>query len=249
MGELEVIFCRSTNTIWLTLLDGLIPPYVEILVTHGRLSIYSSVINHPTAPIEVKRFFRAAGLSSSLNVMRAAVQGESRLKSMPNNTAIMISFAACFAFCLSTMGAGNTSSLAPSIRILIEESADVLERIGSNPPHRNGTSALYGRHLRQVVGSSSRRAILQSRSNHPDQSESAFSGPAQMVPQQPAYHNRPEEQLPMQMSELLQFSAMSDNQIIETINNAGDELCMPNFQMDDKTGLDWLDWFNMDVNG
>jgi len=67
-----------------------IPPYVEILVTHGRLSIYSSVINHPTAPIEVKRFFRAAGLSSALNVMRAAVQGESRLKSMPNNTVIMM---------------------------------------------------------------------------------------------------------------------------------------------------------------
>jgi hypothetical protein len=67
-----------------------IPPYVEILVTHGRLSIYSSVINHPTAPGEVKRFFRAAGLSSALNVMRAAVQGESRLKSMPNNTVIMM---------------------------------------------------------------------------------------------------------------------------------------------------------------
>jgi hypothetical protein len=66
--------------------ENSIPPYVEILVTHGRLSIYSSVINHPTAPMEVKRFFRAAGLSSALNVMRAAVQGESRLKSMPNNT-------------------------------------------------------------------------------------------------------------------------------------------------------------------
>jgi hypothetical protein len=66
--------------------DTAIPPYVEILVTHGRLSIYSSVINHPTAPLEVTRFFRAAGLSSALNVMRAAVQGEGRLKSMPNNT-------------------------------------------------------------------------------------------------------------------------------------------------------------------
>jgi hypothetical protein len=67
-------------------IDTAIPPYVEILVTHGRLSIYSSVINHPTAPLEVTRFFRAAGLSSALNVMRAAVQGEGRLKSMPNNT-------------------------------------------------------------------------------------------------------------------------------------------------------------------
>jgi hypothetical protein len=66
--------------------ESSIPPYVEILVTHGRLSIYSSVINHPTAPMEVKRFFRAAALSSALNVMRASVQGEGRLKSMPNNT-------------------------------------------------------------------------------------------------------------------------------------------------------------------
>jgi hypothetical protein len=220
--------------------DNSIPPYVEILVTHGRLSIYSSVINHPTAPVEVKRFFHAAGLSSSLNVMRAAVQGENRLKSMPNNTAIMISFAACFAFYLSTMGSTGNISLAPSIRRLIEESADVLERIGSNPPHRNGTSALYGRHLREVVGSSPRV---------PEPVQQQFSMPQMQAPI-PAYHNRPD--LPsMQMSELLQFSAMSDNQITEAINNAGEELetYLPNFQMDDKTGLDWLDWFNMDVNG
>ncbi len=80
-STLHVLYSSLTLKI-----ENSVPPYVEILVTHGRLSIYSSVINHPTAPIEVKRFFRAAGLSSALNVMRAAVQGESRLKSMPNNT-------------------------------------------------------------------------------------------------------------------------------------------------------------------
>lgn len=55
---------------------------------------------------------------------------------------------------------------------------------------------------------------------------------------------------PMQISEMLQFSAMSDDQINETINNAGAELqtYLPDFQMDEKTGLDWLDWFNMDTN-
>lgn len=221
-------------------LDNSIPPYVEILVTHGRLSIYSSVINHPIAPVEVKRFFHAAGLSSSLNVMRAAVQGENRLKSMPNNTAIMISFAACFAFYLSTMGSTGNISLAPSIRRLIEESADVLERIGSNPPHRNGTSALYGRHLREVVGSSPRAV-------EPIQQQFSMQ---QMQAPIPAYQNRP-DLVPMQMSELLQFSAMSDDQIREAINNAGEELetYLPNFQMDNKTELDWLDWFNVDVNG
>jgi hypothetical protein len=75
---------RPCVLIWRS--ESSIPPYVEILVTHGRLSIYSSVINHPTAPMEVTQFFRAAALSSALNVMRASVQGESRLKSMPNNT-------------------------------------------------------------------------------------------------------------------------------------------------------------------
>ena len=136
-------FFSRWYALWAFSIDGSngtsIPPYVEILVTHGRLSIYSSVINHPTAPIEVKRFFRAAGLSSALNVMRAAVQGESRLKSMPNNTVIMISFAAMISFRLSTMDTTSNRTLAPSIRILIEETADVLERIGTNPPHRKGT--------------------------------------------------------------------------------------------------------------
>jgi hypothetical protein len=229
--------------------DNSIPPYVEILVTHGRLSIYSSVINHPTAPVEVKRFFRAAGLSSSLNVMRAAVQGENRLKSMPNNTAIMISFAACFAFYLSTMGSTGNISLAPSIRRLIEESADVLKRIGSNPPHRNGTSALYGRHLREVVGSSPEMAEAGCITGQNQQSF-PMQQMQQMQPPLPTYQIRP-ELAPMQMSELLQFSAMSDDQITEAINNAGEELetYLPSLQMDDKTGLDWLDWFNMDVNG
>ncbi|KAH6671149.1 hypothetical protein B0J14DRAFT_564839 [Halenospora varia] len=237
--------------------ENSIPPYVEILVTHGRLSIYSSVINHPTAPIEVKRFFRAAGLSSSLNVMRAAVQGESRLKSMPNNTCIMISFAACFAIYLSTMGAGPNGrlSLAPSIRILIEESASVLERIGSNPPHRNGTSALYGRHLREVVGCSLSHANVTPidpqipQRNQPNNFSMPQNNQMQQQQQQQIYQQQIEVQPQLQMPELLQFSAMSDDQINEAINNAGDEFdwSLPNMQMDDRTGLDWLNWFNMDV--
>lgn len=205
------------------------------------------MINHPTARVEVKRFFRAAGLSSALNVMRAAVQGESRLKSMPNNTAIMISFAACFAFYLSTMGSSGNMSLAPSIRRLIEEVAAVLERIGSSPPHRNGTSALYGRHLREVVDSHPNRP---KGSSQPRLDQNAFPMQQNVLvqPQMPAY--QPQTNFAsMQMTELLPFSTMSDDQINEAINNAGVELEMylPNFQMDDKTGLDWLDWFNMDV--
>lgn len=224
--------------------DNSIPPYVEILVTHGRLSIYSSVINHPTAPVEVKRFLRAAGLSSALNVLRAAVQGENRLKSMPNNTSIMISFAACFAFYLSTTGSTGSMSLAPSIRRLIEESADVLERLGSNPPHRNGTAALYGRHLREVIGTS-----VPGIEHNQGQVQTAYPISQNVQQSLQTYENQPN--LPqLEMSELLNFSSMSDDQINEAINNAGKELDMyiPNLQMEDQGALDWLDWFNMDIN-
>lgn len=227
--------------------DGSIPPYVDILVTHGRLSIYSSVINHTTAPIEVKQFFRAAGLSSSLNVMRAAVQGESRLKSMPNNTAVMISFAACFAFRLSSMGPNNSSCLAPSVRKLIEESADVLERIGSDPPHRNGASALYGKHLRQVVASSSRRNGIHAGTTygHPKLRNSPSLVP---FSQNQSGQIKANNSNPIQAaSELLQFSAMSGNQIIETITNA-DALYLPDFLVEDRLAPDWLDWFHVEMN-
>jgi hypothetical protein len=44
-----------------------LPPYVEILVTHTRLSTYSMLLNHPSAPAEVKRSFRASALSSALS--------------------------------------------------------------------------------------------------------------------------------------------------------------------------------------
>lgn len=61
------------------------------------------------------------------------------------------------------------------------------------------------------------------------------------------------QQAPMYTQhEPLQFSAMSDYQIVEAIEAAGQELetVLPNFQVvDERTGLDWLDWFNMENNG
>lgn len=96
--------------------------------------------------------------------MRAAVQGEKQLFSMPNNTAIMVSFAACFALRLSTqIGAAtsnnNTSghssasalALAPSVRTLIEETADILDKIGNITRHRNGMCALYAKYIRILL--------------------------------------------------------------------------------------------------
>ncbi|RDW75848.1 hypothetical protein BP5796_06669 [Coleophoma crateriformis] len=224
-----------------------LPPYVEILASHTRLSTYSTVINLPTAPVEVTRFFRAAGLSASLNVMRAAVQGESQLKSMPNNTVIMISFSACFALYLSTMAEGSNSSLASSIRILIEEAADVLERIGATPEHRNATSSLYGRHLREIVKNSSPA---------PAQRADAHGNGPQSEPmpmpqnQYPGQQNSIITDPAMLMPEHMQFSAMSDYQIVEAVNNAGNDLEMYPHQIhiDDTAGLDWLDWFNFHSN-
>lgn len=196
-----------------------LPPYVEILVTHTRLSTYSMLLNHPSAPPEVKRSFRASAVSSALNVMRAAIQGESRLKSMPNNTVTMICFAASIALALSTPASGKRSNqnLAPSVRKLIQETAAVLERIGSKPSHRNGASVVYGRFLRVLV----------------KQAPSLESAPAAQPFSIPAsQHNLglsppladDTQQFPSLESisgfgDPLPFSAMSYNEVNETVTN------------------------------
>lgn len=241
-----------------------LPPYVEILVTHTRLSIYSSVINHPTAPTEVRQFFRTAGLSSSLNVMRAAIQGESQLISMPNNTAIMISFAACFALRLSAQVSGN-SNLAPSVRTLIEETADVLERIGHATQHRNGMPALYGKYLRFLVRKAAsasdpdhvsasihqrptiaelRQELAETSPFHPSAhsiSQVGFGVSDPMVSQGGFMESGP------WAAESLQFSSMSDDQIVEALNRAGNEFDTGFGQLgwEDPTSLEWMNWSNL----
>lgn len=221
----------------------LLPPYVEILVAHTRLSTYSGVINHPTAPLEVKHFFRAAALSSALNVMRAAIQGEHRLNSMPNNTAIMISFAACVALNLSTPTAGG-HVLAPSIRNLIEETADVLERLGSIPAHRNGASVLYGKYLREIIRQAPQLMGLDVQ---------AMPVPSETQPRATNYasnqvFDRPQSQAPHYQepsapTDSFQFSAMSDNEIVETVLRAGSGLdaTLADIPMEDLNGLMWSD--------
>ncbi|KAL2131195.1 hypothetical protein VTI74DRAFT_5421 [Chaetomium olivicolor] len=241
-----------------------LPPYVQILVTHTRLSIYSTVINHPTAPTEVRHFFHAAGLSSALNVMRAAIQGEGQLSSMPNNTSIMISFAACFALRLSGQFTGN-SNLAPSVRTLIEETAEVLERIGSTTEHRNGMSTLYGKYLKYIVKKAAAavpaapkiltrpRAGTQpemlahhhpsvplSRANH---TRTSFSV-ADVVHPSPPVSSFLE---PPVWSEPIQFSSMSDDQIVEALSRVNNEFdpALSMYPWDDTAALDWLSWTNL----
>ncbi|KAK1138506.1 hypothetical protein N8T08_002456 [Aspergillus melleus] len=225
-----------------------LPPYVEILVTHTQLSTYGGVINHPTAPLEVKRFFRAAGLSSALNVLRAAIQGESRLKSMPNNTVIMISYAACSALSLSEMPADSRSSLAPSVRNLIEEAAGVLERIGATPNHRSGTSFLYGRFLRELVRRSpANPSTVAQPASHPVTSTESLPPPSTLNGYGPvASSAQPPFEPPLFWSEPLQFSAMSDDQIIDAVNRAGTAFgtSVPDVPLDDMMNWEWLDLGN-----
>jgi hypothetical protein len=225
-----------------------LPPYVEILVTHTRLSTYSGVINHPTAPLEVKRQFRASALSSALNVMRAAIQGEARLMSMPNNTVIMICFAACVAWNLSRPSRGETDNLTPSIRNLIQETATVLERIGLTPSHRNGASVLYGKYLRELV----KQAPVSTRSVGPSPSQ-GFAQPimtgnttalaAAAMPS--AFDQTPYPSLGNDWNQPFNFSAMSSNQVNETIMNAGDlDPSLLDMSMTDTNAFSWMDWMN-----
>ncbi|KAI0532269.1 hypothetical protein GGR58DRAFT_523375 [Xylaria digitata] len=252
-NEITVFFDRWYHTWPLQIGDReqfALPPYVEILASHTRLSMYSSIINHSTAPIGARHFFRAAGLSSALNVLRVAVQGEGQLRSMPNNTAIMISFAACFALRVSTVADGRGSSLAPSIRALIAETIDVLDRIGSTPVQRKGLSCLFAGQLRRILKLALRSAetarVLPAESNGV-----VDTGPVYTNPTTNAAHVGTDQvtaQLQMSTggmpSDYLLFSTMSNDQLNEAINNTdvGLDALWEDFQFQQPSELDWMDW-------
>jgi hypothetical protein len=160
----------------------------------------------------------------------------------------MISFAACSALGLSITPGDSRSSLAPSVRNLIEETAGVLERIGATPSHRDGTSVLYGRFLRELI----RRAPALPRQTRSDLNrirppEAAF--PSACLGDVPLAltQDLPPEDL---WSEPLQFSAMSDNQIVDAVNRAGTAFgaSIPDVPLDDMLNWDWLDIANSDFN-
>lgn len=223
-----------------------LPPYVEILVTHTRLSTYSMLLNHPSAPPEVKRSFRASAVSSALNVMRAAIQGESRLKSMPNNTVTMICFAASIALALSTPTASKSSNqnLAPSVRKLIQETAAVLERIGSTPSHRNGASVVYGRFLRvlvkqapslETVPTAASQAYVLPASQHNLGMSPALADGTQQFPSLESISG---------FGDPLEFSAMSYNEVNEAVTNL-DFFATPQLDIWDESSYMWNDMMNL----
>lgn len=222
-------------------------------------------MNHPTAPTEVRSFFRSEALSSALNVMRTATQGESRLKSMPNNTVIMIAFAACSALSLGFITTKqNENRLAPSVLNLITETADVLERIGATPRHRNGASVLYGRFLHELVarargqpdGYHSPRQQQQpppmqpyhtARNYSPNDSRAYTQG---YLPHHPPPNISPSTQhMGYPLGQPLQFSSMSGDQIVDAVNSVslpmGDAGAMlpdyQNFPLNEMMLWEWFD--------
>ena len=171
-----------------------------------------------------------------MNVMRAAVHGEGRLKSVPNNTVIMVSFAACFALALGTTSFGNRANLAPNARSLIEETTQVLERIGSSPRHRKGLSVLFARHIRRMLQSS---LLVPAEDSQPSAAEEVF-------PQQPSMGYGSTNNTSMGVSNVSAepyVFDMTDDQILEAINNASASQEL--FQLDETMFMDWLDWPNV----
>lgn len=221
-------------------------------------------MNHPTAPTEVRSFFRSEALSSALNVMRTATQGESRLKSMPNNTVIMIAFAACSALSLGfTATNQNENRLAPSVLNLITETADVLERIGATPRHRNGASVLYGRFLHELVARARgqpngyqtpqpqpQQPHLPLQSYHTAGNYDSRSYTQGYIPHRPPSNISPSTQhIRYPLGQPLQFSSMSGDQIVDAVNSVslpmGDAGTMipdyQNFPLNEMMLWEWFD--------
>lgn len=229
---------------------------MEILISHTRLSIYGLVMNHPTAPSEVHGFFHVGGLSACINVMRTAVQGEARLKSVPNNTVIMIAFAACLALRLSSStGGGSTnntsepdSSLAHSVTNLVHQTADVFERIGSTPAHRQAASVLYAQHLRAMVGryhplpAAPNAATMQQQQQQQQPSPPRTS----IIAKGQAERSWPEASNTATTIPLPLFADMSDPEFSEALKDVESELFA--FQGENSSAEWWnnIDWFVWD---
>ncbi|KAK0246947.1 hypothetical protein LTS09_017914 [Friedmanniomyces endolithicus] len=234
-------FFDHWNSVWALQVSngsGHLPPYVEILATHTQLSTYCSVINHPTASSSIKDFFRAAGLKAALNVMRVAVRGEARLTSMPNNTVIMISFAACFALSLSVSTNANGAQLAPNAVPLVLETASVLVRIGKITVHRAGTSTLFGRHIRRLVSKSAftLRDASQPAAGPDQEASELASAEQQNFSQMPCAQQSRMALWP----DLTSAFEPADDQIFQAIDDAN--AAKDPFPLDESIFLDWYDW-------
>lgn len=167
---------------------------------------------------------------------------------MPNNTAIMVAFAACFTLRLHSLGAGFSASLAPSVRQLIEETAGALERIGTTPRHREGVSAILGRYLRAMLGRNISAMSAQKHQHRQSVPEStlAVSNDAITGTQFPTVATWAGEAAVAHQP--LLFSTMSDVEIDQAIQNDQHALQPFDFNLpmaysnNSDWWMDWLDW-------
>jgi hypothetical protein len=183
--------------------------------------------------------------------MRACIQGESRLKSMPNNTVTMICFAASIALALSApvSGKSGNQNLAPSVRHLIEDTATVLERIGSTPSHRNGSSVVYGRFLRVLLKQAPcADPPALPRSIHIDPEIAELGRPTPLVENTARNPDSVPTHDPITnlWNEPLDFSAMSYNEVNETVTNSDlFSTGMLELPWDPNNQLMWTDWLHL----
>lgn len=240
--KIEGFFSRWYNTWWhqIKQSNGDIPAYIDILQAHGKLSAYCSVLNHPTASSEVKHFFRSAGLTSALEVLHVAIKKESQLSSMPNNSVIMLSFAACFVMGLNATRTGGKVYLATHVRVLVERAADVLVRLGSTPPHRIGASTLFGKHIRDILAK--HIEVESPVQNLPERI--VFSATHRNLALPPTLYTG----LGQASHGYLGFDSMTDDQLLEVIQNSNVDLDS-NFSTgvltEESVFMDWLDWPNI----
>lgn len=241
--KVEGFFARWNNT-WAFQIreeDGRVPPYLEILVAHGKLSAYCSVINQPAAATGIKHFFRAAGFTAALDVLQVAVQNEARLQSMPNNSVIMIAFAACFVLGLSTTRQGDKTYLAPHVKQSIRRAADVLERIGSFPLHRRGASAMFGKHLKRIMRQHT--AAMHDGDEMGIQSHND-AGHHQLGPTTASYTLLPGNE--QAQNTFPGFESMTDDQLLDFIQKSNNDLNDSDpFSNGEGLFMDWLDWPNI----
>lgn len=193
--------------------DGKLTPYLKIVAAHTALAVYCGVISHPTIPTGAQKAFRTAALESALNVMRTALDPDLQQMALPNNTIIMVAFAACFYLGL----APSTRLPAKSdIRALIGRIADLLEKNGSSSHHLQRTPVIFCQHIRCLLAKPPRSSDM-GVSNLAHAQKSKASMPLQSA-------TTPRGYVPLVEIDPLEISDMTYDQILEEMTLAQSDI-------------------------
>lgn len=131
---------------------GKLTPYLKIVATHTKLAAYCSAISHPSAPKKAQQPLCAAAIASALDVMKTALEPEVQQMAMPNNTIIMIAFAACFYLGLMS---STSNSLDVRTKDIIVKIVDFLEVKALLPRQRQRVPVIFCQHIRHLLDKSS----------------------------------------------------------------------------------------------